>query len=102
MMLYFGDKLRALRKEKGLTQQQLGERLGLVKATISAYEKSAKYPSVEVLIKLCTLFRVSADFLLGLSEEMDWKLSSLTDNQVELVTRLIIELEQYNQLKGEG
>ena len=36
-MIYFGDKLKALRLERRLTQQQLAEKLGLVKDSISAY-----------------------------------------------------------------
>jgi len=98
-MLYFGDKLKALRTEKKLTQQQLAEKLGLVKGSISAYEKNAKYPSVSILIKLCTLFNVSADYLLGLSDNIEFNMSSLTDEQMQIIMRLIIELEQYNKLK---
>jgi len=99
-MLYFGDKLKALRNEKGWTQQQLAEKVELVSASISAYEQGAKSPSVEVLIKLCSLFNVSSDYLLGLSDSMELKMSALTDDQTQLVMRLIAELEQYNYLKG--
>lgn len=98
-MLYFGDKLRALRTEKGLTQQQLADKIGLVKASISAYEQGIKYPSIEILIKLCNQFNISADYLLGLSDNMELKLSALTDEQVRLILGLIAELEQYNNLK---
>ena len=98
-MLYFGDKIKVLRQEKGLTQKQLAEKLELTKSTISAYEQSVKYPSVEVLIKLCSLFNVSSDYLLGLSDSMELKMSALTDDQTQLIMRLIAELEQYNYLK---
>lgn len=97
--LYFGDRLRALRLEKGLTQQQLSEKVGLVKGSISAYEQSAKYPSVDVLIKLCETFDVSSDYLLGLSDTMEFKLSALTEGQVKLIMQLIVEFEQHNTLK---
>lgn len=97
--LYLGDKLRALRLEKGLTQQQLSEKVGLAKGSISAYEKSAKYPSIDVLIKLCEIFHVSADYLLGLSDDMEFKITALTDEQTQLIMRLIVEFEQYNALK---
>lgn len=98
-MIYFGEKLKALRLEKGYTQQQLAERVGLVKGSISAYEQSAKYPSIDVLIKLCDLFGVSADYLLGLSDSIEYKLSTLTDEQAQTVMRIIVEFEQYNKLK---
>ena len=57
-MEYFGDKLRALRMEKKLTQNDLAARLGIVGASVSSYEKSKQYPSVEVLIHLCHIFDV--------------------------------------------
>jgi transcriptional regulator with XRE-family HTH domain len=98
-MLYFGDRVKALRTEKGLTQQQLADKLGLVKSSVSAYEKSAKYPSVEKLMELCDFFCVSSDYLLGRSDSMELKMSGLTDDQVQMITRFIVELEQYNNLR---
>lgn len=50
-MINFGNKLKRLRLEKELTQQELGDQLGLNRATVSSYETSALYPSVEVLTK---------------------------------------------------
>ncbi|MBO5166672.1 MAG: helix-turn-helix transcriptional regulator [Lachnospiraceae bacterium] len=98
-MIYFGEKLRALRLKQGMTQQQLADRIDLVKASISAYEQSAKYPSLEVLIKICEVFDVSADYMLGLSDDMKLQKSDLTDEQMALVRSLIRELEQSNHLK---
>ena len=100
-MQYFGEKLRELRLENGLTQQQLANKIGLVKGSISAYEQSTKYPSIEVLIKLCTFFNVSADYLLGLSDSMKLIKSDLTDEQMHTIRTLIRELEQYNALKNQ-
>lgn len=99
-MEYFGDKLKALRKERGLTQQQLADKMELVKGSISAYEQNTKYPSLDVLIKLCTFFQVSADYMLGLSDDMQFKMSALTDEQAQLILQLIAELEQKNNLRG--
>jgi DNA-binding XRE family transcriptional regulator len=55
-MEYFGGKLKALRNEKGLTQQQLANKMELMKGSISAYEQNSKYPSLDVLIRLCNFF----------------------------------------------
>ncbi|MCQ4972427.1 MULTISPECIES: helix-turn-helix domain-containing protein [Lactococcus] len=98
-MEYFGDKLRALRMEKKLTQNDLAARLGIVGASVSSYEKSKQYPSVEVLIQLCQIFDVSADYLLGLSDDKNFNTSTLTDEQLQIVLRLINEFEQFNVLK---
>ena len=98
-MEYFGDKLRALRMEKKLTQNDLAARLGIVGASVSSYEKSKQYPSVKVLIQLCQIFDVSADYLLGLSDDKNFNISTLTDEQLQIVLRLINEFEQFNVLK---
>ncbi len=95
-MIYFGTRLKELRKVKNLTQQELANKVDLVKSSISAYEKGLKYPSVEVLIKLCNCFNVSADYLLGLSDEKEIKKYDLTEEQMELVTKMIIQFHQLN------
>ncbi|MDT2971382.1 helix-turn-helix domain-containing protein [Lactococcus lactis] len=98
-MEYFGDKLRALRMEKKLTQNDLAARLGIVGASVSSYEKNKQYPSVEVLIQLCQTFDVSADYLLGLSDDKNFNTSTLTEEQLQIVLRLINKFEQSNVLK---
>ena len=98
-MEYFGDKLRALRMKKNLTQNDLAARLGIVGASVSSYEKNKQYPSVEALIQLCQTFDVSADYLLGLSDDKNFNTSTLTEEQLQIVLRLINEFEQSNVLK---
>ena len=83
-----------------MTQKELADKIGLVKGTISAYEQGKKYPSVDVLIKLCRTLHTSADYLLGLSDEMKLMKSNLTDEQMSTFRKLIYEVEQYNNLKN--
>jgi len=54
----FGDRLRVLRKEHGMTQQDLAEALGCAKSTISMYEKNQREPSFEVIEALADIFNV--------------------------------------------
>ncbi len=63
-MLY-KDRLKKLRIEKGLSQEELSNTLSLNKSTICCYEKGTRVPSLEVLIKLSDYFEVSIDYLLG-------------------------------------
>ena len=51
-MINMGQKLKFLRKENGLTQKQIAERIGLAVSAVSSYESGARYPSYEVLVKL--------------------------------------------------
>lgn len=57
--------LKRLRVQASLTQLQLGERIGVTKASISAYEKGKAYPSSPVLAKLAHEFNQSIDDLRG-------------------------------------
>lgn len=54
-MIDLGQRLKDLRKAKGLTQQQVADRVWVTKAMISSYELSTRAPSYEVLIKLSKL-----------------------------------------------
>lgn len=61
-----GEKIRELREAKGLTQKQLGQKLGEAKGTIvSNWEIGASRPDCERIVQLCSIFNVSADELLG-------------------------------------
>ncbi|KSU09360.1 Transcriptional regulator XRE family [Lactococcus lactis subsp. lactis] len=51
------------------------------------------------MIQLCQIFDVSADYLLGLSDDKNFNTSTLTDEQLQIVLRLINEFEQFNVLK---
>lgn len=59
------NNLRELRQNAGMTQEELGERVGVQKAAISKYERGALSIPVSLLMSLCDIFQVSADRLLG-------------------------------------
>ena len=60
-----GKRLYNLRTEKGLSQAKLGEMLSVSQDTISLWEKSKSYPSVEMVVLLSEIFEVSCDYILG-------------------------------------
>lgn len=68
-MKTFGEKLRELRNEKGMTQKELAEKLLVRNTTVSAWEKDIAEPPYETLRQIVMLFQMSADYFLGLEEE---------------------------------
>jgi transcriptional regulator with XRE-family HTH domain len=98
-MLYFGVKLKILRQKKHMTQQQLADYLDITKATVSAYETSSKYPSLNILVKICKFFQVSADYLLDLSDNPHFNIAPLTDEQVAIIKDLINQFTFLNNFK---
>lgn len=64
-MVLFSKRLKELRKEAGLTQQELGDKLNLTKGSICSYENGTRMASIEVLIDVSNLFKVDLDYLIG-------------------------------------
>ena len=64
----FAERLKELRLENGLTQDQLAEKIKLSQAAISAYERNKITPTIDAIIILCRFFKVSADYLIGLED----------------------------------
>lgn len=60
----FPEKLKALRIKNGLTQDELGEKLCLSRASISSYEIGRNEPNIETMIAISDLFKITADELL--------------------------------------
>lgn len=64
----FGKRLAGFRKASGLTQQQLGEKVGVSKRVIAYYEGETSYPPAHLVSPLAKALNVSTDELLGLKE----------------------------------
>lgn len=95
-MVDFGQKLRNLRLEAGMTQAELAQRLDITKAVISYYELHERCPSPEVLIKLASIFHISTDYLLGISNRKMIDVSDLSEEEVRFLLSLIVILRKKN------
>lgn len=80
-----GERIKSLRKKLGLTQSQLGEKLGVHANTISMYEKGNRNIPTKTLKILSEIFNVSIDFLLNGEEKQnnEISLSSLDEELLE-------------------
>jgi len=65
VFLLNGERLRQLRKERKLTQSELGEKVNVTKVSISGYESGNRTPDTDTLQRLADYFEVSTDYLLG-------------------------------------
>jgi transcriptional regulator with XRE-family HTH domain len=64
LLMSFSKRLAAIRKERGLTQQQMSEVIGIHLSQVKRYESGDTQPSLEVLRKIALALNVSADVLL--------------------------------------
>jgi transcriptional regulator with XRE-family HTH domain len=87
----FGDRLRAARKQKGYTQEQLAELIGTAKSTYSNYEQGLREPDVFKIKALVKELNVTAEWLLGIDEETN-----------ELSEREHILIKKYRVLDERG
>lgn len=62
------NRIKILREELNMTQQELADKLDGAKSTVAMYEKGDRKPSMEVLLKLSEIFDCSIDYILGKSD----------------------------------
>jgi len=67
--MQISEKIKELRKEKGLTQIQLAKELNFSHSIIGFWESGERKPAFDAIIALSKYFDVSADYLLGLEDE---------------------------------
>ena len=92
----FGEKLKELRMQAGLTQAQLAQRIGVTKSVVSFYELRERSPSPDVLMKLSGIFHVSTDYLLAIEKKELLDVSGLTASQITAVLGIIAEYRKAN------
>ena len=68
------EKIKEIRKISGMTQEELADKLGVSRQTISKWEKGLSTPDLEMAIQFCELFQISLDEFMK-EEHMDKKLS---------------------------
>ena len=87
MNINFGEKIKKLRKEKELTQENLADCLGVTFQAISKWERGEGYPDITTLPDIALFFNVTIDELLGI-------------NQVRIEKELSALIEEYDNLSG--
>ena len=84
-----GEKIKQLREQCNLTQDQLANLLGVTKATISSYETGINHPPAPRLYRLAAILHTDLYYLLGADERRMIDVSDLTEPQ-EAAVRLIV------------
>lgn len=69
-----GNRIAELREENGWTQEELASKLGIGRAALSHYEKHRREPDFETLTQLADLFQVSIDFLIGRTNQLQYRM----------------------------
>ena len=90
----FGQRLKELRVQAGMTQLQLAQRMGVTKSVVSFYELQERTPSTDILVKLSGIFKVSTDYLLGLDPRETIDISGLSREDIAIMRALAESLRR--------
>lgn len=67
--MQFHERLRGLREDKDLNQTQLGKILNMTQKKVSRLETKRTEPTTDEIIQICKFFKVTSDYLLGLTDK---------------------------------
>lgn len=97
MIIELGDRLRKLRMENHLRQDQVARLVGVERSSVSLWEGNLRQPSYTTLVRLANLYGVTTDYLLGRVDDRLLDLSGLTSVEVALVAQLVAEMTAKNK-----
>lgn len=89
----FPEKLRILRKNKGWSQGQLGQKIGADLQRVSKYERGVMLPTMELMVRIAKVFDVSVDFLIR--DDKETAIGKIKNQE------LLHQLEEINNLPDE-
>lgn len=91
MDMRLGDNIRALRKERGLTQEQLAEALGVTIGAVYKWEAKLSFPELALLVEIADFFDTSVDALLGYA---------MKDNRLDAAEKRLWTYHQNKDRRG--
>lgn len=100
----FGSRLKGLRIENHISQKQVALDIGISTTTISQYESDRRFPNEETLKRLCIYYKISSDYLLGLTDAKHSPLSKKEAKEKMIMPEqlsFIFDLIEMMQLKEE-
>lgn len=87
------DNIRKLRINFGLNQVEFAKEIGVSKQCVSNWENDNVLPSIEMLIKIADFFKVSTDFLLGITPLNTINVDGLSEKEIAHITSVIKDLK---------
>jgi transcriptional regulator with XRE-family HTH domain len=90
------ERIKYLRERSGMTQTGLAKLLGITRSSVNAWEMGISVPSTQYIVELAGLFKVSADYLLGLGSSATISLDGLTEGDIQVLHHLVTHLKSKN------
>ena len=93
----FGERLKKLRIQKGLSQEELGKRLGVSKQTVSNWEIENVTPSLDMFENVVRLFDTTPNYLLGYEVYAGLDVNGLDEKEVEHIAEIIADYKRLHK-----
>jgi len=94
------DNIKNLRQQCGMTQSDLARKLNITRSSVNAWELGISVPSTQLVVALAEVFKVSTDYILGLSCDSFISTASLTEEQVKILLSLVQYFQKENEKNG--
>lgn len=102
----FAEKLKSMRKQSGMSQEKLAEKIGVSRQAITQWENNSGIPDIENMLALSSLFNVSVDELLSNEKiekkQDDYLYESVTEYDIDNIKRYDMNLGGANTLVLSG
>lgn len=92
-----GERIRRLREERGLSQKQLAERIGVKKQSVSNWENGNAMPSMDKFLQLVEFFRTTPNYMLGYEIKAGIDVTGLSENEIGHLMLLIDDLKAHHE-----
>lgn len=93
------DRIKQLRTSNNMTQADLAKKLNITRSSVNAWEMGISIPSTTYIVELSQLFKVSTDYLLGLSNNITLDISMLNNREVQMLYELVLYFKELHALK---
>ncbi len=91
----FGERLRNLRMDRGLSLQQLAGRIGVTKSTVSFYESGERMPSYDVLFEICRTLDTGVEYILfGENGHRVVDVTGLSEDEIAIISAMATALRR--------
>ena len=94
------DTIKNLRQQSGLAQSDLAKKLNITRSSVNAWEIGISIPSTQYVVELSEPFKVSTDYILGLSNGGAISADSLTEEQTKILFSLVQYFNRENEKNG--
>lgn len=93
-MYDLGYRIKEIRTQRGIAQNELAKRINKSKSAVCGYESDAQVPPLEVLVSIASVLNVSLDYLVGFEMEAPISVANLNNQQKKIINLILEEFSR--------